>query len=291
MSRFVRHENFTFPFVGWLAQALSELGFKKHTQGIALLLRAPDGSKPGHSADLVIMKEDLAPGSADLGFKRSRAGYYPVVWEDDLPNLRRGRFLEEMRAAYDRHAAGKEPPPLSEDEEIKIGLGEYLDTLRATVAEHGWAVVPVLDSPTYAYSVGLFSNFGHPEIVIRGFHPTLMQQLINDMGDAIRAGEHFEPGRLYPQIIQGFSCPVVEVTRSWRAHSMLACANFHGTLDFPAVQLLLPDAAGSFPTDEACDPEYKRVQQLMNVDPPPPHAPPSVKPRRAARARGPRRDH
>jgi len=46
------------------------------------------------------------------------------------------------------------------------------------VAEYGWHVIKVLDQPDapgWAYSVGLFQNFGHPEIMVFGLDLDLMQ--------------------------------------------------------------------------------------------------------------------
>jgi hypothetical protein len=148
------------------------------------------------------------------------------------------------------------------------GLGELIERMSALVEAHGWAVMTVLDDPTLGYSVGLYKTFGHPEIVIRGFAPPLMHDLINDMGERVRAGERFEPGRSYDRIIKSFSCPVIEVSRGWRAGALLACKRLYGAAEFPAVQLLLPDAAGRFPTDGDCDPVYRRLQPLMNAVPP-----------------------
>ena len=49
------------------------------------------------------------------------------------------------------------------------------------VAGYGWHVVKIFEQEgtRMAFSIGLFHNFGHPEIVVFGLDPDLMHSIIN----------------------------------------------------------------------------------------------------------------
>ncbi len=62
---------------------------------------------------------------------------------------------------------------------------EYLDGLRATIDDHGWAVQYVeSDKRPFAYTVGL-TRRGLPELVITGMAPRTSMRLLNSIAHMI----------------------------------------------------------------------------------------------------------
>src|SRR5215208_2924013 len=64
------------------------------------------------------------------------------------------------------------------------------EKLVADVKEYGWHVVKILEkdeTPGWAFSVGLYKNFNHPEIVVFGLNDEVAHSLINAIGDVVRA--------------------------------------------------------------------------------------------------------
>ena len=62
------------------------------------------------------------------------------------------------------------------------------------VEKYGWHVMKVLETaetPAWAYSVGLYKSFGHPEILVFGQDPDLMHFMINTIGEGVQAGKSF----------------------------------------------------------------------------------------------------
>ena len=55
---------------------------------------------------------------------------------------------------------------------------DYLDVLKGTVAEHGWAVQYVEADPPFAYTVGLGGS-GLPELLVTGLPPRPSLRLLN----------------------------------------------------------------------------------------------------------------
>jgi hypothetical protein len=79
--------------------------------------------------------------------------------------------------------------------------------LLGDVADYGWHVLKVLDQPDvpgWAYSVGLYQNFAHPEVIVFGQDIDLMHSMIHAIGDSVRSGKTFEVERQYPDLIDAY---------------------------------------------------------------------------------------
>ena len=66
----------------------------------------------------------------------------------------------------------------------------------------GWHVTGVFpkegeQGPNWAFSIGLFHSFGHPEVVIAGLPVERCMSVVNVIGQAIRSGKCFETGQRY----------------------------------------------------------------------------------------------
>ena len=65
------------------------------------------------------------------------------------------------------------------------------------IEEFGWHVVMIPDDdegPAFAYSIGLFKSFGHPEVILFGLDLGVMHQIINLIGEEVRLGRRFSDG-------------------------------------------------------------------------------------------------
>src|SRR6516225_3153735 len=80
----------------------------------------------------------------------------------------------------------------------------------------GWHVIGVFakeGEKGWAFSIGLFHSFGHPEVVIAGPVRRCMTG-INAIGQAIRNGKRFETGERYADILQApYKCIFRDVDR------------------------------------------------------------------------------
>lgn len=74
---------------------------------------------------------------------------------------------------------------------------DVLFHVHASIERVGWAVVPVVSGTvarSWAYTIGLSSGFGHPELVVVGRRPDSAGLLLNSLGEMVRAGESLSPG-------------------------------------------------------------------------------------------------
>jgi hypothetical protein len=139
--------------------------------------------------------------------------------------------------------------------------------LLADVAEHGWHIVGVLEDkegPGFAFSVGLYHTFGHPEVLFLGLPWESAGPLINDVGEAIRAGDRFKADRRYDDLAA--NCPLAFVTMDNRYYGdYLGYATwFYRGYDFPVLQCVCPDRAGRFPWDDGYDERHFERQRLLS---------------------------
>lgn len=131
------------------------------------------------------------------------------------------------------------------------------------VAESGCHVVGVLGDetgPAFAYSIGLFHNYDHPEILLFGLAHDLMHRLINNMRDEIQGGARFVPGSSYPEILARFDCHFLPVHRSHFRELLGYARWFYGGDEFQAIQCVWPDMQGHFPWQPECNPKLKHLQ-------------------------------
>lgn len=160
---------------------------------------------------------------------------------------------------------------------------DFVAGVRVHVGETGWAVGHwVAERPArrpVAYTIGLWERFNHPEVLMCGFEPLLMQRLLNDIGARVRAGERFEPGRSYGRVIRRYDVAFRGVHPDYAADHFAGALLYYEGAAFEGVQCFLPDASGLFPWDENCDRTYATLQPVLESPP--------EKARRAARAKRP----
>src|SRR5688572_31013143 len=85
------------------------------------------------------------------------------------------------------------------------------EKLLADVKDYGWQVIKILEkdeTPGWAFSIGLYKNFNHPEVVVFGLNDEVAHFLINEIGEGIRAGQKFSVDGLYSDMIDTYDYTV-----------------------------------------------------------------------------------
>jgi hypothetical protein len=135
------------------------------------------------------------------------------------------------------------------------------------VRNHGCHIVGIPDAnPPFAFSIGLFLNFGHPELMIFGQRPENAQALINLVRDRVAEGHKFVEGNICGDLLEndyklGFwqvpfkAYPEYLGTAVWfYAKSRLA---------FPCLQIIWQDVNRHFPWEAECRADVKEDQPLL----------------------------
>ena len=144
---------------------------------------------------------------------------------------------------------------------------EQQTAVAQAVAEDGWAVFQVEEdefSPGFAFSVGLFESYRHPEIMLFGLPSSMMQQIINNVAQRVKEGASFQPGSSYADIFAGYKCAFREVSAERGAGYLEAASAFYGARQFPVLQCVWPDRSQRFPWQEGFDPALAHHQPLLD---------------------------
>jgi hypothetical protein len=139
--------------------------------------------------------------------------------------------------------------------------------LLSDIEEYGWHIVNVLEDeegPPYSFSIGLYHTFRHPEVIIIGLDPDLMQNMINWIGADIRGGKSFEIGKEYADLIEGFNCTFMVVQKKYYSEYLGYAMWFYKGDGFPVIQCVWPTTKGKFPWEKGYPKDLVKWQQLLD---------------------------
>jgi hypothetical protein len=120
---------------------------------------------------------------------------------------------------------------------------------------HGLHIVNVLEDgklPGFAYTVGLYRTFQHPEVLVYGLPQERAHQILNDLADNLRAGQRYVAGGAYEDLLERYPCTFRLVPPAHYGEHLGWAAWFNETNDFPALQLIYPDKEGRWAVAGRC---------------------------------------
>lgn len=139
------------------------------------------------------------------------------------------------------------------------------------IGKHGWtvlAVMPTEDQPAdpFAYTIGLYRTFDHPELIITGWSGEDAHAVYADLiENHIAKGVRFEPDRRYPDLFPGsqrnYDAEFREVSVGNRESMMLGANRWNAYEPYPALQVIWPDPANLFPWEDNYDRRF--IQALL----------------------------
>lgn len=145
----------------------------------------------------------------------------------------------------------------------------------ADVERYGLHVIKVGaedDSPAFAYTVGLYHTFAHPEVIILGLDLDVMHELLNGVAVELRGGARFTPGAVSDAFLEGYDVTFRAVPeRQYRPY--LGWANwFNEGLAYPTLQMVYPDREHRWPWEPGVAEDFRRNQPVLEAEPVPPWA-------------------
>jgi hypothetical protein len=155
--------------------------------------------------------------------------------------------------------------------EVLRGMSDSDAKLLHDVQRVGWHVIKVFaleaaERPDWAFSIGLFHSFAHPEVVLFGLPLDRCMTLVNVIGRAVQAGKRYQHGEKYADILQDpYKCAFRQVPRArYRDYVGYALWFYEDDL-FPLLQCFWPDKEGRFPWDNGCDDYVRDAQPVLFI--------------------------
>lgn len=140
------------------------------------------------------------------------------------------------------------------------------DITKQHIEEHGLSVIMIEATdylPSFAYSIGLWEKYNHPEIICFGFSLKNLQILINDTANIIKQEEKIRIGQPY-NLLQGCDTFFIEVNPSYLPDYFGTAIRYYKHADFKAIQLVWPDRKNKFPWQVGFEEEFIYKQPLLD---------------------------
>jgi Domain of unknown function (DUF4262) len=152
-----------------------------------------------------------------------------------------------------------------------INLSEHEISVLQRREQHGWFVNLIAgdaSGPGFAYSLGLYKEFGHPEIIIFGLGEETMHRLVNDVGEQVRSGVTYSAGHQTSDLLKGYPCAFGAVNPLQYRETCTWTVWFYESDRFPALQLFWPDKQNRFPWGPDFDQQLQGRQPDLSQPPP-----------------------
>jgi Domain of unknown function (DUF4262) len=145
------------------------------------------------------------------------------------------------------------------------------------VAKFGWHVMKVssaIDEPEklpFAYTVGLQTTFGWPELLCYGLETDILARLLNKAVDELRSGAgRPTAGLVLREVAEGFECRLGPVAKCHFAEHLGWAIWFsrytrQNPSNLQCLQLLWPDREGRFPDEPDCAEGVKELEPLLSA--------------------------
>lgn len=125
-----------------------------------------------------------------------------------------------------------------------LSLEEINQKIHADIQSYGWSIIlSVYQGSTYANTIGLETNFDHPEIEILGLTEELATIFLNKLAEWVKCGTRLAAGMAITEFVEGYELLLVA-----NPINPQGAPTLNGRL-----RLIWPDANHYYPWDPDCD--------------------------------------
>ena len=131
----------------------------------------------------------------------------------------------------------------------------------------GWTVILIEATdylPSFAYTIGLWKNYNHPELISFGLTIKTLHLIINDAGEIVKSGQKIEVGKTYDNFFENGKTNFIKVDSRNITDYFGFGIEFYQTRDFPALQLVWTDRNDKFPWEPNFEEEFIYKQPLLD---------------------------
>lgn len=135
------------------------------------------------------------------------------------------------------------------------------------IKEYGWSVALFRATdylPSFAYTIGLWKRYGHPEVISLGLSIETLHVVLNDVGAIVKSGEVISQNKIYTDFFEDGKAAFVNVDSRNIADYFGYAIELYQTKDFPALQLVWTDNNDKFPWENDFEEDFKFRQPLLD---------------------------
>lgn len=136
----------------------------------------------------------------------------------------------------------------------------------ADIAEHGVHIVHVPASdgaPEYAYTLGLWHTYQHPEVLVLGLAPEVASDLLEGLTDEIDAGRAFAAGAKCEGLVAHYPVWFGVVTAAQVQQWLPRVGWIYDGAEVACVQLVYPDKQGRWPWQDDVRDGFRALQPVL----------------------------
>jgi len=118
--------------------------------------------------------------------------------------------------------------------------------------------------PSFAYTVGLWKNFKHPEVISFGLSVQNLQTLLNTVCELVKEGKIMEQNKTYEDFFDSGKTEFIKVDERNIQDYFGMTIDFYNSRDFQAIQLVWTDRNNKFPWETNFEENLKYRQPLLD---------------------------
>jgi len=138
------------------------------------------------------------------------------------------------------------------------------------IKKYGVHIVQVMEDeehPRFAYTIGLFENYLHPEVIIIGLKDELTEILLNNIAYDVKNGKTYTANEFHEGVLDDFLCYFGEVPKSEYKDYVGWAIWFYKGDAFPLVQCVYPTVTGIFPWEKNFPEDTKFLAKMITEMP------------------------
>ena len=143
---------------------------------------------------------------------------------------------------------------------------EVEENIKRIVEEHGWFVgkFPATDYlPSFCYTIGLWKNYQHPELISFGLTIETLHSIFNIGGNLVKGGKKLQSNMEYDDFFEQGTAMVIDVNEQ-NLKDYFGYGIWFNEGTFPAMQIVWKDRNGKFPWEQEFEEEFIYKQPLLD---------------------------
>lgn len=143
----------------------------------------------------------------------------------------------------------------------------FEDSLIKNVKEFGFSIMQIHESdylPSFAYTIGLWETYNHPEIIGFGLRIETLHEILNDIASLVKKGESIKLNYNYSELFESGKAEFIAVDKRNISDYFGTAINYYKNENFKAIQLVWTDRNNKFPWEKDFEEIFLFKQPLLD---------------------------